>query len=395
MVQISAGASFPLRMDDLDVGNLFDGEILTATSTTMLLDIGYGFRERFTGYGVQYDGFGRPAAGTITGLTETYNGSVTYAITGMNIGAVQFYNWAATSDTDGAFFTILAGDDQFFGSDFDDLMAGFGGSDMITGGAGNDSLGGGEGHDNLFGGSGSDYVLGEAGNDHLYGQSANGGPDGSDTLVGGDGADYLQGNAGSDTLDGGNGSDRLNGGADADFVYGGAGNDSANGNLGSDTIDGGSGNDSLRGGQGDDSLIGGTGDDTLMGDLGNDTLVAGQGLDTITGGGGNDVFRFAPGDALVSVGALDVVTDFQAGVDKLALGLSATSVLTASASSLEGARAIAQSLFDGHAGANEVAAVQVGGETWILWDSSGGGIVSSAVRLMGVEHLAIGLSDFI
>lgn len=69
---------------------------------------------------------------------------------------------------------------------------------------------------------------------------------GDDTLVGGDGRDHLSGDAGDDVLEGG------------------AGRDSLEGGYGNDILDGGTGADTLMGGRGSDLLIGGDGNDVLI-----------------------------------------------------------------------------------------------------------------------------------
>ena len=261
-------------------------------------------------------------------------------------------------------------------------------SHMIIGAAGGDRFTTGIGADVIMGGAGADTIDGGAGNDHLYGQSPNGGVDGGDSIFGGDGGDYIQGNAGNDTLDGGAGSDRIYGGADNDLVQGGAGNDTINGNLGDDTLNGGADNDVIRGGQGNDVINGDAGDDVIGGDLGNDTISGGAGIDRMTGGDGADTFRFAPGDAaLVASGdtwLTDAITDFTRGVDKLSLGFNVASVLTGSAqASVRQAAEFAQTLFNNHVGDHEVAAVNVGSDTMLFFAGNGGGVIDSAIRLVG------------
>ncbi len=239
-------------------------------------------------------------------------------------------------------------------------------------------------HEMLLGSSGNDTIHGGAGNDHLYGLSPMGGVDGNDSLSGGDGADYIQGNAGNDTLDGGSGSDRLNGGAGDDLMFGGDGHDSMNGNRGNDQLFGGAGNDVLRGGQGNDTLDGGDGNDILMGDMGQDVL---------TGGAGVDVFVFSGAGSPLS--APDRITDFTPGTDHLSIGFAPVAILTGAAqASLAAAGSLAQSLFDGHAGDREVAAIAVGGDTYLFYASNGGGTVDSAVQLSGVAPGMLSLVDF-
>ncbi len=277
-----------------------------------------------------------------------------------------------------------AGDDTFDGGDGSDSINGGADNDRIAGGAGDDRIDAGEGHDDLTGGDGGDTLSGGNGNDHLYGQSANGGADGADNISGGDGGDYLQGNAGNDTLDGGAAPDRINGGANDDRIFGGTGNDTINGNLGNDTIDGNADNDSLRGGQGNDSIGGSIGNDTLSGDLGSDTL---------SGGTGNDSFLFSGQSSPAA--SPDRITDYVDGTDRLSLGFAPAAVLTGSAqANLADATTLAQSLFDGRAGNQEVAAIAVGSDSYIFYSSSGGATVDSAILLVGVSPSAIAVDDF-
>ncbi len=76
---------------------------------------------------------------------------------------------------------------------------------------------------------------------------------------------------------------------------------------------GGDGNDTLAGSGGDDLLMGGDGSERLEGGAGGDILRDGGGRDTLVGGEGADVF------ILDMDGALDVIADFQPGVDRIDL----------------------------------------------------------------------------
>jgi len=306
--------------------------------------------------------------------TTTNSANVRY---GDNLLATNDGRFLVTTDPDRGTITLI------------DTQSTHGGAsnDTITGSAQGDLMSGGDGHDILYGLGGQDTLNGDAGNDHIYGQSNLGGADGADSLSGGDGSDYLQGNAGNDTIDGGTGSDRINGGADNDSILGGTGNDSVNGNLGADTIDGGDGNDNLRGGQGDDLITGGNGDDVISGD---------KGLDTMTGGAGNDVFHFDAGSAAISGTATDVITDYAHGTDHIGLDFQPVVVLDGgSQASFASAQSSAQALFDGHAGNHEVAAVQVGSDTYLFWGDGGGDTINSAVMLQGVTSWSITTADFV
>jgi len=296
---------------------------------------------------------------------------------GDNLLATDNGRFLITTDPDKGSITLI--DTQStHGGDGNDTVTGSDQGDLIRAGAGNDVV---------YGRGGQDTLDGESGNDHIYGQSASGGSDGADAISGGDGSDYLQGNAGNDTLDGGAGSDRINGGADNDSIGGGLGNDIVNGNLGADTISGQDGNDTLRGGQGDDRISGDFGDDSIAGD---------KGVDTMSGGTGNDIFRFDAGSAAISGSSTDRITDYLHGTDHLALDFLPAIVLSGETqASLASAQSSAQALLDGHAGNHEIAAIQVGSDTYLFWGDGGGDTVNSAVLLQGVASSNITSADFV
>lgn len=93
-----------------------------------------------------------------------------------------------------------------------------------------------------------------------------------------------------------------------------SGNDTVNGAGGNDVLKGAVGDDTLNGGAGNDVLMGGVGNDTLNGGAGNDWLQGDKGSDVATGGTGADVFAFYVGDGQLTI------TDFENGVDELAIG---------------------------------------------------------------------------
>ena len=367
MALLTGTDSYPLRMETLDIGQLLFGDITTHKSTSVVIDLGGGQREYFTGFNFRFDRDDIPISGTITGLEERIGSVTSFKATGFETDVAQFVYWARTYDTGSALRSIFSHDDTMAGTSNDDVMAAFAGHDVVYGGAGGDGLAGGDG------------------NDHVYGQSASGGPDGADYILGEGGSDYLQGNAGNDSIDGGDGSDRIQGGRDDDTIVGGSGNDTINGNLGTDTIDGQDGDDSLRGGQGNDIVAGGNGNDVLSGDLG---------VDTLTGGADADIFVFAGQGSTVS-GGPDRVTDYIDSVDHLSIGYFPAAVLTgATQNSLSAAATTAQQLFDGHAGDKEVAALMVGGDTYLFYSSNGGAAADSAVLVVGVAQGAFTAQDF-
>jgi Ca2+-binding RTX toxin-like protein len=121
------------------------------------------------------------------------------------------------------------------------------------------------------------------------------------------------------------------------------------GSAGSDTIRGNSGSDSLVGAGGNDLLQGSARHDTLIGDDGFDTLVGGAGRDLLMGGEGNDALRGGAGDDRIVTGegmdrilfgagdGADWVSDFNIGTDRIRLLDIATSQVTATVRTVQGA----------------------------------------------------------
>ncbi|HYD70232.1 Calx-beta domain-containing protein [Azospirillum sp.] len=208
-----------------------------------------------------------------------------------NVGFVAVVGNAQVSGGAGSQFAVGDNSSQIMVLGADD--------DTLRGGGGDDFVGSREGNDLIYGDDGFDTVTGGLGNDSLYGNLD---------------PDLLYGNQGADALFGGQGGDTVFGGQDGDALYGNMGGDVVYGNMANDTVFGGQGGDTLFGGQGDDSVAGNLGDDALFGNLGNDTLNGGAGSDTLGGGDGADVFRFNA----ASEGG-DVITDFQSGVDRIAV----------------------------------------------------------------------------
>ncbi|MBE9227779.1 SBBP repeat-containing protein [Phormidium sp. LEGE 05292] len=259
------------------------------------------------------------------------------------------------------------GSDQVYGSTDDDWIAGGKGNDFLNGNEGQDYVHGNEGNDTVRGGQGNDFVRGGQDNDIIYGDKGNdilAGDKGDDTvfgcgtndlsgstdddvIFGGEGNDLLYGNTGKDFIFAEDGNDTLYGGQGQDFLFGEAGNDLVFGDLGNDFLCGDDGNDTLYGGNGtnasdsdndeicggigDDLIFGNQGTDWLSGEAGNDSIYGGKGDDTIIGGDGNDLLSGDLGNDSLSGGngsdqfvlaagkGSDVITDFQDGVDLLAL----------------------------------------------------------------------------
>lgn len=248
-------------------------------------------------------------------------------------------------------------DDKLYGMNGQgDSINGLGGNDYLYGDSGNDILNGGAGDDHLEGGAGSDtYMWGRgSGNDTIvdYDFADRRDHTHSDTLRFGEGIDVediswsLSGRdlKASLTADSGiketltlknwyfrshhqvenimlndgslldksdiEASAATEGSAAGDILYG---SDSK-----ADVIYGLGGDDRMYGDYGDDTLIGGSGSDHLCGDGGKDLLTGGAGADVLRGGFGEDVFQYqALSDS--TLGAVDIIVDFQKNVDVIDL----------------------------------------------------------------------------
>jgi len=213
------------------------------------------------------------------------------------------------------FIDALEGNDEVDGSGSDDVILGNDGDDNVEARNGNDWLDGGAGDDMLFGNQGDDILIGGLGNDTL-----NGGQ-GIDTVIyqdhdgvivymtnGGEAQEVAPGEF--DTL------------INIENLIASNGNDVIFGNGKDNLILGLEGDDELRGRNGDDALFGDAGADRLVGGNGEDYLAGGADADRLVGGEGADTFAFNVGDGR------DVIVDFEAGTDKVALDESLLGGLT-------------------------------------------------------------------
>lgn len=214
----------------------------------------------------------------------------------------------------------VAADDDFTGTDGNDLLLGFGGDDRLDGGDDRDVIRGGDGDDTMIGGAGTDVIRGDEGADVARG-GANGdrifGDAGADTIRGGGGDDEIFGGRGGDALFGNGGDDLILGESGSDAIKGGAGDDDLQGGVGNDMLRGGVGGDSLSGGDGEDDLFGGSGDDDLRGGDDDDRLVGGEGSDKLSGEDGADRLAGKAGDDRLDAGAGDDVLNGGASNDEL------------------------------------------------------------------------------
>jgi len=295
------------------------------------------------------------------GLNETGGDTASYvgAIAGVTVDLSN----VGMQNTVGAGRDTLSGFENLTGSAFNDKLTGDGGNNVLAGAAGNDLLIGGGGADTLDGGAGTADTASYAGGPAVTVSLAIAGPQdtigaGIDTLIG---IERLVGSSNGDMLSGDGLANRIDGGSGDDTIEGGAGNDTliGGGNVagdtvsystalagvkvslalttpqdtmgaGTDTLTGfenltGSGfNDTLTGSGTANVLLGGAGSDTINGGGGNDTLGGGDHSDILNGGAGNDTLAggaeadaFKFNTALNAQTNVDIITDFEVGLDKI------------------------------------------------------------------------------
>ncbi|MGB5915784.1 MAG: hypothetical protein WBG63_13030 [Phormidesmis sp.] len=166
-----------------------------------------------------------------------------------------------------------------------------------------ESIFGSQGNDTIFAGEATGEIAAQGGDDVVYGrelQNSIWGGIGNDQIWGGSANDQLIGDDGGATESELDGKDVLYGGGGNDSIWSGGGDDALYGQAGDDLLVGGGGNDRL---QGTDDLV--TSDrDQLYGGLGRDRFVL-----------GNSQGAFYQGDGYA------IIKDWEAGIDKLQLGI--------------------------------------------------------------------------
>ncbi|HVV95446.1 MAG TPA: calcium-binding protein [Hyphomicrobiales bacterium] len=289
MATIKIASNFAFSLAPLDLSQLFDADSYSQTSTAFVAfyDDPIG-QDEFDGQNLTYDAQGVPKGGTVTRYLADRDGGFAFEADGLSIKVadlVKAARTATTADDLSLFQKALAGADNMTGGNLHDVLQGFGGNDHLSGGAGNDLLQGGSGADFLDGGSGADRLAGGLGNDTYSIDSA------SDKVV-------ESKNAGIDTVQSAV-SYRLTANVEKLVLL----------PSGSTAISG-------AGNALNNTITGNSAANWLSGGAGNDHLDGGLGRDHLTGGAGTDSFVF---DTTLGSGNIDIVTDFQHGIDKIDL----------------------------------------------------------------------------
>jgi Ca2+-binding RTX toxin-like protein len=166
-------------------------------------------------------------------------------------------------------------------------------------------------------------------------------------------------------------------------------------NLNGLQINGSTGTENITGSTAADSITGLAGGDNLAGGGGNDTLVGGAGSDTQSGDAGSDRFVFATGDASSTILAtLEVITDFVAADDAIALGVTGTGSNWTFTSEASYAAALtdANTLITG--GTRDIVVTEAGADTFVFADTNGDNVLDTVIQLTGTG-LGLAFGDFI
>jgi S-layer protein len=141
----------------------------------------------------------------------------------------------------------------------------------------------------------------------------------------------------------------------------------------------------INGGTGIDTIVGGTAVDTINGGAGADIITGGKGNDVMTGGAGADAFRWvntAGTTNHATIGGFDTITDFVVGTDTLSftgatdiVSVEQAAVQTAVSALSAGSTAaqIANAMANANATNLGVAFATFGGDTYVLFETAGGG----------------------
>jgi Ca2+-binding RTX toxin-like protein len=298
-----------------------DGFLAGEDSTHVQLVAG-SVTEDFYGFGLVYDRYGRPIAGTMTSLIVTDSTGVAWRLTGLHLDAAAVYGDLVKGSIAPRFFS---GNDLIRGALTDDSdLAGWGGDDLIIGGSGSDTA--------HFQGNRIAYVITNTDS----GYSVSGGSDGTDRLVniekaafgdvsyvilgvneyerGNDKSNRLSGAGGTaDTLVGGKGDDTylVDGAGDAVIEAQGEGIDLVKVSIPgvggtyvlTDNVE-----NAILASSVAYNLTGNNLDNRLTGNNAANTLVGGGGIDTLVGLNGDDTY----GVNLISAGSdADLVAKLQ------------------------------------------------------------------------------------
>jgi hypothetical protein len=158
MARVTAYADINLVDPDFRFGEVVEGDYYTITLSDGFHDVD------FEGFGFSFFG-DYVVSGTIESISD-YDGSfLNYEIEDLYLPATYVNDEIANADLQGFYEIALLGNDEIYGSKFDDDLAGYAGNDFIDAGAGDDIIFGDAGNDVILAGDGADDVYGGSGTD--------------------------------------------------------------------------------------------------------------------------------------------------------------------------------------------------------------------------------------
>lgn len=178
----TAGTILPIDMDSIDVGVLASATILSSDSSHIQEQVAPGYTADLYGT-FSFDANGNLSGGTLTEISESYNGALWYDISGFSVAVSSFNQWIQTDDNFSAKSTILGGATTYTGTPFDDLFRAYGSNNTFMASGGNDQYYGGTGVSTVaFSSSIVNYSISSSGDSWLVVDNRSGSPDGANTL---------------------------------------------------------------------------------------------------------------------------------------------------------------------------------------------------------------------
>jgi len=145
----------------LDLG---DAEITITTPTYIQAKFINFIGNMFGNFDYNEDGY--ITSGTIRGYNYFFDtGGMYFEISGLSLDIKKLADFANGLDDEGLVEYMLADNDTFNGSPYDDKLYTFAGNDIVNGNGGNDTLDSGNGNDTITGGPGNDTLIGGNGVD--------------------------------------------------------------------------------------------------------------------------------------------------------------------------------------------------------------------------------------
>jgi Ca2+-binding RTX toxin-like protein len=142
---------------------LIDGELLSATSTKVVIETYSAGRFSFSGNFTYTTDDPIPSGGTVTKFQDSFG----LTLDRISISATKLVNDIFANRSSTILNYVFASNDTIAGSNYSDTLYGYAGGDSLFGRGGNDIINGGAGNDIIIGGSGNDTLTGGTGADRF------------------------------------------------------------------------------------------------------------------------------------------------------------------------------------------------------------------------------------